>query len=77
MADHAIYRAIVAAVQDGKLLEPFNAADFRRACPGFAKNTYSTFLPKHRVGNHGGNSELFVRVAHGQYELARPLLYGL
>lgn len=28
-----------------------------------------TFLPKHRVGNPGGNTELFVQVERGLYRL--------
>jgi len=28
-----------------------------------------TFLPKHRVGNPGGNTELFIRVRAGLYSL--------
>lgn len=28
-----------------------------------------TFLPKHRVGNPAGNTELFIRVRSGLYQL--------
>jgi hypothetical protein len=56
------------AVRSGKLSEPFNAAMVKRACPGWADNTYNVFLSKHAVGN-GATTELFVRVAPGLYRL--------
>lgn len=62
-------RAIRAAVRDGRLLEPFRAKDVKRACPGFANKAYHVFLPKHRRGNPGGNTELFERVDRGLYRL--------
>jgi hypothetical protein len=40
---HEVYRAIVRALRAGRLTEPFSADDFRRACPGFGKGTYSAF----------------------------------
>ena len=42
------------AIRDGPLLEPFRPSDVRRACPGWARATYSTFLPAHRVDNPHG-----------------------
>lgn len=77
MVDHRIYQVIVAAVESGKLRDPFRAADVRAACPGFAHHTYGTFLPKHRIDNPSGTSELFVQVSKGLYKLVRPLKYGL
>lgn len=74
---HKLYRAIVDAVLSQRLTEPFAAQDVRRACPEFAKSTPGTFLPKHRRGNPGGNSELFERVSRGRYCLIHPLKYGL
>jgi hypothetical protein len=59
-----IYRAVKA----GKLVEPFNAAMVRHACPGWAKKTYNVFLSKHAVGN-GATTELFVRISPGFYRL--------
>ena len=58
------------AVRAGKLGGRFRAADVRRACPGWSQRTYSNFLPKHRVGNPGGNTELFVQNEDGSYSLA-------
>lgn len=58
------------AVSAGKLRKRFRAADVRRACPGWSQRTYSNFLPKHRVGNPGGNTELFVQHEDGSYSLA-------
>lgn len=57
-----LVRTIRAAVRDGRLEEPFRAQDVEAACPGFAERTHGMFLPKHRRGNPGGNSELFVQV---------------
>jgi hypothetical protein len=58
---------IYAAVRDGRLLEPFGPNDVRRACRGWAPATYAVFLTQHRVGNPGGATELFQRVAPGRY----------
>lgn len=58
------------AVRAGKLRKRFRAADVKRACPGWSERTYSNFLPKHRVGNPGGNTELFVQHEDGSYSLA-------
>jgi hypothetical protein len=57
-----------AAVRLGKLSQPFNAAMVRKACPGWADNTYNTFLGKYAVGN-GKETERFVRVGRGLYKL--------
>ncbi|MBW2566393.1 MAG: hypothetical protein JRE24_05835 [Deltaproteobacteria bacterium] len=76
MAKHGMYRSIVDAVTQGRLEEPFSADDFREACSGFAYETYRTFPYKHRVGNPGGYSALFVLVAPGRFKLRRPFRYG-
>jgi len=60
---------IYAAVRGGRLKEPFTADTARRACPGWADATYRVFFNKHRVGNPGGTTELFVRVAPGRFKL--------
>ena len=77
MARHSVYAAIVVAVRSGELQEPFGLAGFRRACPGFGEGTYKAFLYKHRLGNPGGNTELFELVRPGRFKLLRPLRYGL
>jgi hypothetical protein len=77
MADHKIYRAIVQAVEGGRLQEPFGTFEFQASCPGLGQGTYQAFLYKHRRGNPGGNSELFEQVAPGRFVLMRPLKYGL
>ena len=58
---------IYTAVRDGRLNEPFGPEDVRRACPGWAANTYTVFLSKHRVGNPGKTTELFERIGPGRY----------
>lgn len=73
---HRVYESIVRAVRRGALVEPFSKDQFVAACPGFGKGTYRAFLDKHRVGNPGGNSELFERVALARYQCVRPFLYG-
>jgi hypothetical protein len=62
---------IFAAVQSGRLSEPFGPETLKRACPGWAERTYRTFLPKHAEGN-GQTTELFVRVDRGLYKLKHP-----
>ncbi len=64
---HKVYRAIVNAVKEGRLKKPFSQADFRLACPDLGEGTYQAFLCKHRLGNPGGNSELFELVKPGLF----------
>jgi hypothetical protein len=59
-------RRIREAVKSGKLKKAFKPADVNSA---LAIYWAGTFLPKHSVGNPGGNTELFVRVARGLYRL--------
>ena len=77
MAKHKVYSAIVNAVRDGKLQEPFSTQDFKAACPELGKGTYNAFLYKHRRGNNGGNSGLFEKVGVNNFKLIRPIKYGL
>lgn len=76
MAGHKVYRCIVTAFKGGELKEPFTKDDFRIVCPNFAEGTYSVFLKKHRLGNSGGNTELFKEVSPGKFEIIRPFKYG-
>lgn len=57
---------IRAAVSMGRLPHRFRPTDVNRA---LAIDWAGTFLPKHRVGNPGGNTELFVRLGRGVYTL--------
>ena len=74
---HSVYRHIVKAIREGRLVEPFNSSMFKDACPGIAENTYKTFLSKHCRGNPSGTSELFERAARGMYRAIRPFRYGI
>jgi hypothetical protein len=74
---HQVYAAIICAVRAGVLKEPFSKDDFQRMCPGFGRGTYNAFLDKHAADNPGGNSELFKRVAPGQFKCLRPFRYEL
>ena len=74
---HKVYSCIVKAIKNGKLKEPFTKVDFRSVCPNFGVGTYNAFLDKHRVGNPGGQSELFEKVSPGKFKLVRPFKYGL
>lgn len=58
------------AVRQGQLVEPFAPQDVNAA---LGIHWAGTFLPKHRVGNPGGYTELFVRVNSNpaQYRLNR------
>jgi len=59
-------RRIGEAVKSGTLTEPFRAADVNRAL----KIHYAgVFLPKHRIGNPGKNTEHFVLIERGLYRL--------
>ncbi|MFA5181225.1 MAG: hypothetical protein WC405_07870 [Syntrophales bacterium] len=73
---HKVYGAIVRAIKAGILTEPFTSQDFRTSCPGLGNGTYNAFLHKHAKGNPKGNSELFERVATGQFKCLRPFKYG-
>ncbi len=57
------------ARREGRLQHRFRAADVRDACPGWADGTYGVFLPKHRIGNPGGNVEYFVQHGDKSYSL--------
>ncbi len=73
---HKVYGLIVQGIKQGKILEPFDRSDFRKACPGLGEGTYKAFLDKHRKGNPGGNSELFEKVAPGKFKVIKPFKYG-
>jgi len=75
LVSHKTYRAIVEAVKKGKLKEPFTSYDLMKACPELNPITCKVFLPKHRKGNPGNNSELFDVVI--TYKLIRPYKYDL
>ena len=77
MTKHKVYSQIIRAKTTGQLLEPFGIADFRLVCPGLGEGTYQAFLYKHRLGNSGGNSELFELVAPRKFRLIHPYKYGL
>jgi len=57
---------IRAAVGTGKLPREFTPAQINAA---LGINWAGTFLPKHRVGNPGNNTELFIRIRNGLYKL--------
>ena len=59
---------ILESVNNGNLKEPFSPQEVRKATDF---PSAGNFLPKHRVGNPGGNTELFVQVSQ------RPALYRL
>ncbi|MDV2989181.1 MAG: hypothetical protein P3T54_03380 [Dehalogenimonas sp.] len=59
-------RGIKTALSKGAIPDEFRAADVDTAL-GI---TYaSTFLPKHRLGNPGNNTELFIQISKGLYKL--------
>ena len=59
-------REIRQAVEDGRLQREFTPLRVNEA---LGLNWAGTFLPKHRVGNPGGYTELFVRITRGLYKL--------
>jgi hypothetical protein len=72
MTHHDVYTALVNAVTEGTLKEPFSAADFRHACPGFGDGTYRAFLWKHS-GSGRNDTRLLEKVSAGKFRLVRPL----
>ena len=62
-------KQIYAASKEGKLPAIFGPKDVQSACPGWSNQTYGVFLAKHRVGNPGGETELFERVSPGLYRV--------
>jgi hypothetical protein len=73
MAGKKVYKAIVEAVEEGRLKEPFSEDNFRNACPGFGDGTYYAYLYKHRSGNPSGNEEFFKLVSARTFKLIRPI----
>jgi hypothetical protein len=64
--DRDTIRRIRESVANGRIANTFRAVDVNRVLRiDFA----GTFLPKHRVGNPGGNTELFVQISRGLYRL--------
>lgn len=64
--EHETIRKIREAVRTGKLGREFAALEVNVV---LKIHWAGTFLPKHRVGNPGGETELFVRVRPGVYRL--------
>ncbi|MGH9437293.1 MAG: hypothetical protein ACRD22_05190 [Terriglobia bacterium] len=59
-------RRIREAISAGNIPPVFGPKDVDRA---LSIRWAGTFLPKHRVGNPGGNTELFIQVDRGLYKL--------
>lgn len=59
--------AIRHAVRSGALMQPFRRADVSLA---IGWSLPPAFLPKHRVGNPGRETELFEQIDRGSYRLA-------
>lgn len=68
MYEGRLIKTIRNAVRKEIITEPFSPRTVRES---LGIEIASTFLPKHRVGNPGGNSELFVQVCES------PALYRL
>ncbi len=67
----SLVSCIIAAVEKGKLKEPFNAEDVKGVCPGFAGETYKNTLVHHRKGNPIKQPEYFERNDSGKYTLIK------
>ena len=59
-------RKIREAVRDRIIPAEFTPAQVNTA---LGINWAGTFLPKHRVGNPDGNTELFIQIGRGLYRL--------
>ena len=62
---------IIEAVKEGKIKEPFDEEDVKKACPGFAEETYRNVLVHHRIGNPINQPEYFKRLESGKYCLLK------
>ncbi len=64
------FRRFFETVETGKLVEPFDVLQAKKAT---GLPWVGSFLAKHRVGNRGGNTELFMRVrtAPVRYRISR------
>jgi len=65
-------RKIREAVRTGGIPAEFTPAQVNNA---LGINWAGTFLSKHRVGNPGGNTELFIQTGRGLYKL-KPVTGG-
>jgi hypothetical protein len=65
MARETIHK-IREAVRSGRLPKQFTPKQVNKA---LGIHWAGTFLPKHRVGNPGGYTELFIQVERGLYRL--------
>ena len=65
MARNTIKR-IRKCLEVGKITAEFTPAQVNAA---LGINWAGTFLPKHRIGNPGNNTELFIRIRKGLYKL--------
>ena len=61
---------VCAAIESGKLAEPFDAKMMQVACPGGLESEYHIFLTQYAVGV-GNPIELVERVSFGLYRLNR------
>lgn len=65
-------RRICEVVREGAIPSEFTPSQVNTA---LGINWAGTFLPKHRVGNPGGNTELFIQIGRGLYKL-KPITGG-
>jgi len=65
-------RRIREVVREGTIPSEFTPSQVNTA---LGINWAGTFLPKHRVGNPGGNTELFIQIGRGLYKL-KPITGG-
>lgn len=61
--------AIRRAQNEERLPKRFTATDVRQACPGWAHDTYTTYLNRHCLGNPDGNTVYFMRQGRGAFSL--------
>lgn len=75
---HQAYKVIIQLVKSRKLREPFSPLDIAHATrQRYNRETLRRFPSKHKKGNVGNDSELFVYLKSGKYRLIRPFKYGL
>lgn len=71
MAESSFYKAILGALEEGKMCEPFTCDDVEKACPGLKGGLSRGFLDAHAIGNQEGNPELFEELEAGKFRCSR------
>lgn len=65
----SLIECIIEARKNNQIPHRFRSADIKRVCRGFAKKTYSNFLPKHEISKKSKTQKYFKQNSDGTYSL--------